>query len=38
MVGGMVSSAVLTLLVIPVIYALIKRNELTATTNRKETS
>ncbi|MFZ2162776.1 MAG: efflux RND transporter permease subunit [Sideroxyarcus sp.] len=27
MVGGMISSAVLTLLVIPVIYALIKRNE-----------
>ncbi|MFA7400507.1 MAG: efflux RND transporter permease subunit, partial [Sideroxydans sp.] len=36
MVGGMISSAVLTLLVIPVIYALIKRNELTATTNRKK--
>jgi Cu(I)/Ag(I) efflux system membrane protein CusA/SilA len=32
MVGGMVSSAVLTLLVIPVIYALIKRNELSPTT------
>jgi len=31
MVGGMVSSAVLTLLVIPVIYALIKRNELSST-------
>jgi Cu(I)/Ag(I) efflux system membrane protein CusA/SilA len=27
MVGGMVSSAVLTLLVIPVIYALIKQRE-----------
>jgi Cu(I)/Ag(I) efflux system membrane protein CusA/SilA len=38
MVGGMVSSAVLTLLVIPVIYALIKRNEISSTTNRKETS
>ncbi|GAB4122591.1 MAG: CusA/CzcA family heavy metal efflux RND transporter [Sideroxydans sp.] len=31
MVGGMVSSAVLTLLVIPAIYALIKRNELSST-------
>ncbi len=30
MVGGMVSSAVLTLLVIPVIYALIKRHEITS--------
>jgi Cu(I)/Ag(I) efflux system membrane protein CusA/SilA len=38
MVGGMVSSAVLTLLVIPVIYALIKRHELSSTTtSRKET-
>ncbi|MBU0622357.1 MAG: efflux RND transporter permease subunit [Gammaproteobacteria bacterium] len=37
MVGGMISSAVLTLLVIPVIYALIKRNESSSTTNRKET-
>jgi len=38
MVGGMISSAVLTLLVIPVIYALIKRNESTPTINqpRKE--
>jgi Cu(I)/Ag(I) efflux system membrane protein CusA/SilA len=32
MVGGMISSAVLTLLVIPVIYALIKRHEITSTT------
>ncbi len=31
MVGGMVSSAVLTLLVIPVIYALIKRREISST-------
>jgi Cu(I)/Ag(I) efflux system membrane protein CusA/SilA len=31
MVGGMVSSAVLTLLVIPVIYALIKQHELAST-------
>jgi Cu(I)/Ag(I) efflux system membrane protein CusA/SilA len=38
MVGGMISSAVLTLLVIPVLYALIKRNETSSTTNRKETS
>lgn len=30
MVGGMISSAVLTLLVIPVIYALIKQRELTS--------
>jgi Cu(I)/Ag(I) efflux system membrane protein CusA/SilA len=30
MVGGMISSAVLTLLVIPVIYALIKRHETTS--------
>jgi Cu(I)/Ag(I) efflux system membrane protein CusA/SilA len=30
MVGGMISSAVLTLLVIPVIYALIKRHEITS--------
>ena len=39
MVGGMVSSAVLTLLVIPVIYALIKQRELSTTPNsiRKET-
>ena len=36
MVGGMISSAVLTLLVIPVIYALIKRNELTSITNQPE--
>ncbi|MBI5006066.1 MAG: efflux RND transporter permease subunit [Nitrosomonadales bacterium] len=38
MVGGMVSSAVLTLLVIPVIYALVKRNESSSTINqaRKE--
>ena len=28
MVGGMVSSTVLTLVVIPVIYALVKRREL----------
>ncbi|HZW24183.1 MAG TPA: efflux RND transporter permease subunit [Gallionella sp.] len=33
MVGGMVSSAVLTLLVIPVIYALIKRREISSTSN-----
>jgi Cu(I)/Ag(I) efflux system membrane protein CusA/SilA len=33
MVGGMVSSAVLTLLVIPVIYALIKQHELASTHN-----
>jgi Cu(I)/Ag(I) efflux system membrane protein CusA/SilA len=33
MVGGMVSSAVLTLLVIPVIYALIKQDELASTHN-----
>ncbi|MFZ3017682.1 MAG: efflux RND transporter permease subunit, partial [Gallionella sp.] len=33
MVGGMVSSAVLTLLVIPVIYALIKRREIASTSN-----
>jgi Cu(I)/Ag(I) efflux system membrane protein CusA/SilA len=32
MVGGMISSAVLTLLVIPVIYALIKRHEISRTT------
>jgi Cu(I)/Ag(I) efflux system membrane protein CusA/SilA len=32
MVGGMISSAVLTLLVIPVIYALIKRHEVSRTT------
>jgi Cu/Ag efflux pump CusA len=38
MVGGMISSAVLTLLVIPVIYALIKRHESSSTTNRKEIS
>ncbi|MBI5919279.1 MAG: efflux RND transporter permease subunit [Nitrosomonadales bacterium] len=31
MVGGMVSSAVLTLLVIPVIYALVKQRELSST-------
>ncbi|TNC99461.1 MAG: Cu(I)/Ag(I) efflux system membrane protein CusA, partial [Gallionellaceae bacterium] len=31
MVGGMISSAVLTLLVIPVIYALIKQHELSST-------
>jgi Cu(I)/Ag(I) efflux system membrane protein CusA/SilA len=39
MVGGMVSSAVLTLLVIPVIYALIKQHQTSSTThsNRKET-
>ncbi|MBI5889095.1 MAG: efflux RND transporter permease subunit [Nitrosomonadales bacterium] len=39
MVGGMVSSAVLTLLVIPVIYALIKQGQTSSTThsNRKET-
>jgi Cu(I)/Ag(I) efflux system membrane protein CusA/SilA len=39
MVGGMISSAVLTLLVIPVIYALIKQREVTQTTSsnvRKE--
>jgi Cu(I)/Ag(I) efflux system membrane protein CusA/SilA len=35
MVGGMVSSAVLTLLVIPVIYALIKHKELTTTTDQE---
>jgi Cu(I)/Ag(I) efflux system membrane protein CusA/SilA len=33
MVGGMVSSAVLTLLVIPVIYALIKQRQLSSTTS-----
>jgi Cu(I)/Ag(I) efflux system membrane protein CusA/SilA len=33
MVGGMVSSAVLTLLVIPVIYALIKQHEIASTHN-----
>ena len=40
MVGGMVSSAVLTLLVIPVIYALIKQHQTSSThhSNRKETS
>jgi Cu(I)/Ag(I) efflux system membrane protein CusA/SilA len=40
MVGGMISSAVLTLLVIPVIYALIKRREIASTSNPigKETS
>ncbi|MDZ4202447.1 MAG: efflux RND transporter permease subunit [Gallionella sp.] len=40
MVGGMISSAVLTLLVIPVIYALIKQKESTPTINQpeKETS
>ncbi len=39
MVGGMISSAVLTLLVIPVIYALIKQHETSPTSNqtRKET-
>jgi len=39
MVGGMVSSAVLTLLVIPVIYALIKKHQTFSTANptRKET-
>jgi Cu(I)/Ag(I) efflux system membrane protein CusA/SilA len=39
MVGGMISSAVLTLLVIPVIYALIKQHQTSSTThtNRKET-
>jgi Cu(I)/Ag(I) efflux system membrane protein CusA/SilA len=39
MVGGMISSAVLTLLVIPVIYALIKQHETSPTPNqtRKET-
>jgi len=31
MVGGMISSAVLTLLVIPVIYALLKQRELSRT-------
>lgn len=38
MVGGMISSAVLTLLVIPAIYALIKQRELATTSNsiRKE--
>jgi Cu(I)/Ag(I) efflux system membrane protein CusA/SilA len=34
MVGGMISSAVLTLLVIPVIYALVKRNEFTPIINQ----
>ncbi|MBI5007423.1 MAG: efflux RND transporter permease subunit [Nitrosomonadales bacterium] len=40
MVGGMISSAVLTLLVIPVIYALIKRKELSSKNHpvRKEES
>jgi copper/silver efflux system protein len=40
MVGGMISSAVLTLLVIPVIYALIKQHQTFSTTNPtgKETS
>jgi Cu(I)/Ag(I) efflux system membrane protein CusA/SilA len=40
MVGGMISSAVLTLLVIPVIYALIKQHETSPTSNptKKETS
>ena len=33
MVGGMISSAVLTLLVIPVIYALIKQREISLTIN-----
>jgi len=33
MVGGMISSAVLTLLVIPVIYALIKRHEVSSISN-----
>jgi Cu(I)/Ag(I) efflux system membrane protein CusA/SilA len=31
MVGGMISSAVLTLLVIPVIYALVKQRQLSST-------
>jgi Cu(I)/Ag(I) efflux system membrane protein CusA/SilA len=38
MVGGMISSAVLTLLVIPVIYALIKQGEVTRTTSPKGTA
>jgi Cu(I)/Ag(I) efflux system membrane protein CusA/SilA len=38
MVGGMVSSAVLTLLVIPVIYALIKQREISSTSNPSEPS
>jgi Cu(I)/Ag(I) efflux system membrane protein CusA/SilA len=38
MVGGMISSAVLTLLVIPVIYALIKQGEVTRTTYPKGTA
>ncbi|MDD2684712.1 MAG: efflux RND transporter permease subunit [Gallionella sp.] len=40
MVGGMISSAVLTLLVIPVIYALIKQHQISSTihSHRKETS
>jgi Cu(I)/Ag(I) efflux system membrane protein CusA/SilA len=33
MVGGMVTSTVLTLLVIPVIYALIMQGEVTRTTS-----
>ncbi len=33
MVGGIVSSAALTLLVIPVIYALIKQHQIFSTTN-----
>jgi Cu(I)/Ag(I) efflux system membrane protein CusA/SilA len=39
MVGGMISSAVLTLLVIPVIYALIKQHDISSIThpNKKET-
>jgi Cu(I)/Ag(I) efflux system membrane protein CusA/SilA len=36
MVGGMISSAVLTLLVIPVIYALIKAREIKRSSSRKE--
>jgi Cu(I)/Ag(I) efflux system membrane protein CusA/SilA len=35
MVGGMISSAVLTLLVIPVIYALIKQHQLAVTTSNQ---
>ncbi|MBU0689801.1 MAG: efflux RND transporter permease subunit [Gammaproteobacteria bacterium] len=37
MVGGMVSSAVLTLLVIPVIYALIKQHQLSSTPSTPST-
>jgi Cu(I)/Ag(I) efflux system membrane protein CusA/SilA len=33
MVGGMISSAILTLLVIPVIYALIKQRHVARTTS-----